>query len=302
MSNTKLFSAAIYKKQIPKKYTPIDVVSALHDQFKEETIDMVQPINGMYRVDFLAKEPYDVIVKKGLSLQGLTIPAMKWIEGMDCPQQRIEIGQMPRDIYDHNELYIEALLALNLQPCSIDHHYWKKKTGLASRTKSGKKVVFVKKPDFPIPDFITIKGVEAKIWYWGKPSDTKEAEGAEPSNVNNKQDANQIPSSNPQINVPADSGEVHNNKTPPEQQGASNNTDVENDEDIIGPTPSEDVFKPPTDRKSRSRTRSSNKRSRSPKDKTLESPRPSKFSSSINGPKQSPLPSAWKAAGRGRFT
>jgi len=311
MSNTKLFSVAIYKKQIPKKFKPIDVVSALHDQFKEELIDMVQPINGMYRVDLLSKEPYDVLVKKGLSLQGLTIPAMKWIEGMDCPQQRIEIGQMPRNIYDHNEFYIEALMELNLQPCSIEPHFWKNKTGFASRTKSGKKVVYVKKPDFPIPDFIKIKGVEAKIWYWGKPSDTKEDEASEPSNDNNIQVDNQIPSSTPQIPVvpdPSVSGGVHSDQTPTASNLTSDLTPSQDDEDIIDPTPLV-AFKPPEIPKGRSRSRSTSsnrKRSRSPKDR-MESPRPSKSSTPINVPKQSPLPAAWvgkppKAVGRGKST
>ena len=144
--NTPVFSVAIFKKQLPECCTPFDLVMALQDQYLEELIDMVQPINGLYRIDFLKKEPQLHILAKGLSLFKLTIPVTLWREGMDSPQVRLVLGPVPKDIPDI--ALTEALEKLGLFPLSgVDYEYWKdKNSGKSTKIKKlEKRNVFIKK-------------------------------------------------------------------------------------------------------------------------------------------------------------
>ena len=169
-TNVHIFPAAINKSQVPQCFAPSEVVLALIDQYGEDAIDMIQPINGVYRVDFTKKESFRHLTSKGLAMPGINITAINWREGMDNPKVRIEIGQLPKAVND--SMVLDALTKMNLTPDSkIEPHYWKnKETGKASKVKSGKRIVYVLKPEGPIPDNITIKNNVAELWYWGKKS------------------------------------------------------------------------------------------------------------------------------------
>ena len=58
----------------------------MQEQYSEEVIDMIQPINGLYRIDFNKKEPQKHILARGLSVLDCTIPTTLWREGMDNGQ------------------------------------------------------------------------------------------------------------------------------------------------------------------------------------------------------------------------
>ena len=213
--NTPVFSVAIFKKQLPECCTPFDLVMALQDQYLEELIDMVQPINGLYRIDFLKKEPQLHILAKGLSLLKLTIPVTLWREGMDSPQVRLVLGPVPKDIPDI--ALTEALEKLGLFPSSgVDHEYWKdKNSGKSTTIKTGKRIVFIKKDKSDVPDKLFIGEMEVPIWFWGK--------GKGKGNI---------------------FGSVTSRSAPPsliEKNGANTKTSAssppQDDDDVIDPTP-----------------------------------------------------------------
>ena len=139
------YSVAIFKKQLPECCTPIDVVKACQDQYSENLIDMIQPINGLYRIDFKKREPHKHILSKGLAILNLTIPTTLWREGMDSPQTRLVIGPIPKAVSD--EALSEALKKLGLPPTSsIQPDFWfDKTTGKKSNIKTGKRIVFIQK-------------------------------------------------------------------------------------------------------------------------------------------------------------
>ena len=168
MAKNSTFSVAIFKKQLPECCTPIDIVMACQKQYNESLIDMIQPINGLYRIDFKKREPQINILSKGLSVLGLTIPTTMWRPGMDSPQLRLVLGPLPKDLTDDS--LSEALKDLGLPPSSpIQPDYWMDKaTGRKTSIKTGKRIVFVQKPKTPVPDMMTVEDIEVPLWYWGK--------------------------------------------------------------------------------------------------------------------------------------
>ena len=276
----KTFSVAIFKKQLPECCTPIDLVMAMQAQFGENDIDMIQSINGLYRIDFNRKEPHTKIFARGLSLLSLTIPVSLWRDGMDCPQVRLVVGPLPKEI--SNMEILEALEKCDLLPVTVgEYDYWKDKvTGKQTKIKTGKRIFFIKKTNTPIPDKVIIKDREAPIWFWGKSLSL--AESKRSGNIFRKE---------PEI-VPKekkdnkDKNEV-NPKYPSSQQA---------DDDIIGPTPPlADIFKIPGHKQAdeqprgRERARRSSSKRRSLSRDYSQSPSKARKYQDSNTPSSSPL-------------
>ena len=163
-----IFSAAIFKNQIPSCCFTADVVDATRKLFKDEVIDCIQPINGLYRFDFLSKEAKLKFITKGLKIVGKTIPAMDWSEGLDSPRVRVVIGGLPRETPD--SLIMEALSKLGVEFKSpLEHDYYRdKETGNLLKIKSGRRAVMINKPSSPLPKILKIGDREASIRHWGQ--------------------------------------------------------------------------------------------------------------------------------------
>ena len=163
-----IFSAAIFKNQIPSCCFTIDVVEATRKQFKDDVIDCIQPINGLYRFDFLKKESKLQFLAKGLKIVGKTIPAMDWAEGLDSPKVRVVIGGLPRETPD--SLILDALTALGVEiKSNLEHDYYRDKVnGGFLKIKSGRRAIMINKPSSPLPQIIKIGDREASIRHWGQ--------------------------------------------------------------------------------------------------------------------------------------
>ena len=225
-----VFPVAIFKKNLPEKCTPIDIVMATKAQFGEDKVDMIQSINGLYKIDFKRSEEQIQILGRGLSLKKLTIQASVWREGMDCPQVRLVVGPIPRDISDLD--LIDALEKSDMWPVSsIGHDYWRNsETGLLTKIKTGKKIVFIKKDSTPIPDKIFINDKELPIWYWGK----KNINAGRPSKETMRDPQ---PAQTKPVKIDVGTG---TNCSP------SSSLQADEADDIISPTPPvADVFKKP---------------------------------------------------------
>ena len=234
MNLDQTFSVAIFKKQLPECCTPMDVVLACQAQYGGHLIDMIQPINGLYRIDFKKREPQTHILAKGLSILSLTIPTTLWREGMDSPQIRLLLGPIPKAISD--EALSHALKEIGLSPSSpTQPDFWfDKNSGKKTNIKTGKRVVFVPKTKTPIPDMVMVEENEVPIWYWGK---------------NNKQPPNQGNGNifkKYQKNDNGKKDELQNDKQTNQPISSSNLSD----EDIVEPTPPvHPMFKAPAQKK-----------------------------------------------------
>ena len=293
---TNYYSAAIYKSQLPPDCRHIDVVLAIIEQYNEDVVDCVQPLNGLYKIDLTYKNAHLDILTKGLNIFGRTIPVIQWLDGMDCPQVRLVIRGLDKD--HPTEPIIQALSKLGLQPTSgmYDEKWKNPKTGKDLGVRSGNKVVFVKKSDIPIPSNLKVDDKEATIWYWGQRNAPKSG-----SIFGNNGQTKKNPTT--------ESGNVVNNQNPELTQSLFSQDKDKEDDDFIEPTPS-DVVPKKSDKANqqnrRGRSRSTSRADRNKRDLSqsrMDSP--SKFSKSARSTPSSSLeiylvenPKPVKAAGK----
>ena len=99
-----VFSAVMFKNQLPAGCKITEVVFATRNQFKEKDIDCIQPINGLIRFDFLNRGTQISFIKKGLRIQSRTIIPMAWVDSMDSPQVKLTIDGLTRSTSDEDLL------------------------------------------------------------------------------------------------------------------------------------------------------------------------------------------------------
>ena len=163
-----IFSAAIFKNQIPSSCFITDVVEATRKQYNDNVIDCIQLINGIYRFDFLNKQVKLNFLSRGLKLFDRTIPVMDWYVGLDSPKVRVVIGGLPRETPDY--LILEALTRLGVEAVSkLEHDYYRDKVnGGFLKIKTGRRAIMINKPPSPLPQNIMIGDREASIRHWGQ--------------------------------------------------------------------------------------------------------------------------------------
>ena len=163
-----IFSAAIFKNQIPSSCFITDVVEATRKQYNDNVIDCIQLINGLYRFDFLNKQVKLNFLSRGLKLFDRTIPVMDWYVGLDSPKVRVVIGGLPRETPDY--LILEALTKLGVEAVSkLEHDFYRDKVnGGFLKIKTGRRAIMINKPPSPLPQNVRIGDREASIRHWGQ--------------------------------------------------------------------------------------------------------------------------------------
>ena len=181
-----IFSAVIFKNQLPSSCKITEVVSATRKQFLEKDIDCIQPINGLVRFDFLTMGTRLAFLQKGLRILNRTVLPMEWVDSMDTPQVKLTIDGLTRATSDSD--LIAALKKLGAVPTSKVEpaYYWDHERNCPSNIKSGRRFIHIKKPTTPLPSSIQIGNKEANIKYYGQPPTVKSANIRAQDNVHLK--------------------------------------------------------------------------------------------------------------------
>ena len=248
--STKYFSAAVYKSQLPPDCRHIDVVLAIIEQYGEDVVDCVQPLNGLYKIDLTDKSAHINLLTRGMNVFGRTIPVIQWLDGMDCPQIRLVIRGLHKD--HPSEPIMQALSKLGLQPTSgmYDEKWKNPKTGKDLGVRSGNKVVFVKKSDIPIPSTLIVDDKEATIWYWGQ-------KNAPNGSIFGKKGP---------IKKPTNQESVEINQNLDQSQSLFSQDKRKDDEDFIEPTPTDEATKKDKAYQRKPRSRSTSRQGRMKRD------------------------------------
>lgn len=161
----------MFRDQVSRGTSGYRLSKACEASTGPDGIDGVQWLNGLVRVYLKSKKARDLLLMKGVTLNKIHIPVIgtnpNIVEG-DEETVKLIIGQIPLSLANSEiEKALAQLSDVKIKSKMFFEHY-RDDDGKLTSYKSGRRFVYIVKPNNPLPKSIQIMKWKASLYHYGQ--------------------------------------------------------------------------------------------------------------------------------------